>query len=256
MWSYTVREKERKGAMLGIHLVWKQMIPCFLASAPEMRRSVFEGQASTSVSLCDREITVRWQKASATSITCTVLPAILRSLKAILRRFRKGNFSLPQWSEGFFSKTFVKDIYFWCDSWHNVAPIYSSFLPRLLLLSHLLFILHLSLFSFALFVCLLFAACMKEQQQQRIVKLNLSLLIRGDAVEFAGEKGTRVRSGICSNSWIRHISCHFLTYYWNFLPLPHHALLSQITWNDIRPLDVQRKLSFKMTLLDTWRYEF
>lgn len=139
--------------MPSIHLVWKQMIPCFLASAPEMRRSVIEGQESTSMSLCDREITLRWQKASATSITCTVLPAILRSLKAILRRFRKGNFSVPQWSE-VLSKWLVKDIYFCCDSWHNIAPIlllYSSSIYQFFL-------------SFHLFVCLLFAAwnCTKE----------------------------------------------------------------------------------------------
>lgn len=58
-------------------------IQVFLESAPEMRRSVIEGQGSTYVSLCDREITPRWQKASATSITCTALPAISKSLKAI-----------------------------------------------------------------------------------------------------------------------------------------------------------------------------
>lgn len=99
----------------------------FLASAPEMRRSVIEGQVSTYVSLCDREITLRWQKASATSITCTLLPAILRSLKAILKCFRKGNFSLPQWSE-VLSRWLVKDIYLCCDSWPKIAPILLLFL--------------------------------------------------------------------------------------------------------------------------------
>jgi len=53
------------------------------------------------VSLCDREIKLRGEKVSATSITCTVLPAIIRSLKAILKWFRKGNISLPRWTKVF-----------------------------------------------------------------------------------------------------------------------------------------------------------
>lgn len=90
----------------------------FFASMPEMRRSVIEGQESTYVSLCDREITPRWQKASATSITCTVLPAIHRSLKAILKWFRKRNSSLPQWSE-VLSRWWQR--VFTSDSWPKIA---------------------------------------------------------------------------------------------------------------------------------------
>lgn len=91
----------RREKVLDLPSIWfgNKWIHVFLASTPKMRQSVIEGQKSTYVSLCDREITLRWQKASATSITCTVLPAIRRSLKAILKWFRKGNFSLPQWSE-------------------------------------------------------------------------------------------------------------------------------------------------------------
>lgn len=79
--------------------IWfgNKLICVFLVPAPEMRWFVIEGQGSTNVSLCDREITLRWQKASATSITSTVLPAIIRSLKAIFKWFQKGTVSLPIW---------------------------------------------------------------------------------------------------------------------------------------------------------------
>lgn len=119
----------RREKVLCLPSIWfgNKWIRVFLASAPEMRRSVIEGQESTYVSLCDREITLRWQKASATSITCTVLPAIIRSLKAILKWFRKGNISLPQWSK-VLSRWLAKDISLCCDSWPKIAP---HFIPPL-----------------------------------------------------------------------------------------------------------------------------
>lgn len=69
--------------------------PFFPVPAPEMIRSITEGQESTNMSLGDREITPGWQKASATSITCTVLPAIIRSLKAIFQPFQRWGPSVP-----------------------------------------------------------------------------------------------------------------------------------------------------------------
>lgn len=75
----------------------------FIASAPQMGRSFIESQESTYVSLRDREITQRWQKASATSITCLVPPAISRSSKGS----GDGDFSPPQWSEANWRRVFT-----------------------------------------------------------------------------------------------------------------------------------------------------
>lgn len=71
----------------------------FPVSAPDMRQSVIEGQESTYMSHCDREITQRWQNASATSITCSVLPAIIRPFKETLKWFQKRE--LPLCQQGF-----------------------------------------------------------------------------------------------------------------------------------------------------------
>lgn len=84
--------------MLWLPSIWfgnKWRSPFFPVPAPEMIWSITEGQESTNMSLGDREITPGWQKASATSITCTVLPAIIRSLKAIFQRFQRWGPSVP-----------------------------------------------------------------------------------------------------------------------------------------------------------------
>lgn len=207
--------RRRRENALCLPSIWfgNKWICVFLVSAPEMRRSVIKGQESTYVSLCDREITPRWQKASATSITCSVLPAIIRSLKAILKWFRKGNVSLPQWSK-VLSRWLTRRIF-------TSVVIHGQRLPPFYYsLSSPLFISpasHSSIYVF--FVCwychefphvfnwLLFATWhhMKKEQQLRIATLHLSLLIRGENVEFGGG------SGVCCTSWVKHTSCHFKT---------------------------------------------
>lgn len=73
------------------------------------------------------------KKASATSITCTALPAIVRSLKAIHKWFWKGNISLPQWSK-VLSRWCLPLLWFMAkDCPHFIAlfPPLFSFLPHL-----------------------------------------------------------------------------------------------------------------------------
>lgn len=124
-----MKEKERKRVLCLPSICFGNKWICVflgffsLRLHTEMRRFLIEGQESTYVSLCDREITVRWQKASATSITCPMLPAIIRSLNAILKR-----------------------------------PVTACCLPL--------------------------GTTWRKEQQRRIAMLHLSLLIRGEIVEF------------------------------------------------------------------------
>lgn len=63
------------------------------------------------------------KKASAASITCTALPATVRSLKAIHKWFWKGNISLPQWSK-VLSRWCLPLL--WFMAW-SLPPFYCSF---------------------------------------------------------------------------------------------------------------------------------
>lgn len=139
------RKKKEQKRCYGHHLSgWETNESLFfLASAPQMRRSVMEDQGSTYVSLCDREITLRWQKASATSITCTVLPAIVRSLKAILKWLWRGNIFLPRWSK-VLSGWLAKHTCLCCDAWQEDFLCFNALFPLRFWVLSLLF--HCSVF--------------------------------------------------------------------------------------------------------------
>lgn len=196
-----MKEKERKRVLCLPSICFGNKWICVffwffsLRLHTEMRRFLIEGQESTYVSLCDREITVRWQKASATSITCPMLPAIIRSLNAILKR-----------------------------------PVTACCLPL--------------------------GTTWRKEQQRRIAMLHLSLLIRGEIVEFEMD-GVGGGSGVCCNSCVKHTSCHFETHthtYSNCLIFVRYASLFEMAWNDFQSLDVRRKLSFQMTWnLNPWK---
>lgn len=178
-----MKEKERKRVLCLPSICFGNKWICVffwffsLRLHTEMRRFLIEGQESTYVSLCDREITVRWQKASATSITCPMLPAIIRSLNAILKR-----------------------------------PVTACCLPL--------------------------GTTWRKEQQRRIAMLHLSLLIRGEIVEFEMD-GVGGGSGVCCNSCVKHTSCHFETHTrTHIFKLPHICALRIAVWNGLEWLPI------------------
>lgn len=236
-----------------------------------MRRSVIEGKVSTYVSLCDREITLRWQKASATSITCTLLPAILRSLKAILKCFRKGNFSLPQWSE-VLSRWLVKDIYLCCDSWPKIAPILLLFLLLSFYFSPISLCPAIHVFMFSLCAnsvmnfsrvlnSQLFASWHNMKGRTTAADRDASFIFINQTTVEDGGRGRRGAgeeggSDTCRKSWIKQTSCHFKTLFHthtctniqiaSYFCVTHHCLkLLGMTSNHL--MFSEKKLSFEIT---------
>ena len=136
-------------------------------------------------------------------------------------------------------------------------PLFYCFFASLLFLSPIhLFMSSLcddNVMNFHMFLtdcCLPLGTTWREEQQQRIATLHLSLLIRGEIVGFGGRGGGQAFAVTAGGSALpvtsKHSQTHIQTYL-NCFIFVCHASLFEMTWNDFPSLDVQRKLSFEMT---------
>lgn len=181
--------KERTG---GTHVptIWfgNKWICVFLLPAPEMRWSIMENRESTVLSLSDREIELRWQKASATSITCTVLSAIITSLKAIVERFLKGTawFYPDDWPERHLACAVIHGLrlhWFYC-FFSYPSQLFPHFM-RLFVSS----LLADAVMNFSRFSPTVICHLAPHKRRNNNATLHLSLLIRGGTVGFGKGSG-------------------------------------------------------------------